>query len=251
MTDVRRSFLLSFADNYLAIALQIASTVVIARLLTPAEVGVFAIAAVFSALASSFRDFGFAEYLIQARDLDHAKIRAALGMNIIVSWAMAATLFFAAPAPERFVRPAALDFGPDIERGIAVVPPKAGAQYKVYVSAIDADGNEAAGIRLPDVAVPLATVTGWNPRHPDQGAPGDLMQMMGSTLPFARTRAEREQRGDPRLSIAERYASRAAYLEAAREAAQKLVAARYLLAEDIESIVERAGKRWEWVHALG
>ncbi len=153
--------------------------------------------------------------------------------------------------PERFVRPAALDFGPDIERGIAVVPPKAGAQYKVYVSAIDADGNEAAGIRLPDVAVPLATVTGWNPRHPDQGAPGDLMQMMGSTLPFARTRAEREQRGDPRLSIAERYASRAAYLEAAREAAQKLVAARYLLAEDIESIVERAGKRWEWVHALG
>ena len=102
MTDVRRSFLLSFADNYLAIALQIASTVVIARLLTPAEVGVFAIAAVFSALASSFRDFGFAEYLIQARDLDHAKIRAALGMNIIVSWAMAATMFFAAPAVASF-----------------------------------------------------------------------------------------------------------------------------------------------------
>ena len=102
MTDVRRSFLLSFADNYLAIALQIASTVIIARLLTPAEVGVFAIAAVFSALASSFRDFGFAEYLIQARDLDHIKIRAALGMNIIVSWAMAATMYFAAPAAASF-----------------------------------------------------------------------------------------------------------------------------------------------------
>ncbi len=153
--------------------------------------------------------------------------------------------------PERIVRPAALDFGPDIERGIAVVPPKVGAQYKVYVSAVDADGNEAAGIRLPDVAVPLATVTGWNPRHPDQGAAGDLMQMMGSTLPFARSRAEREQRGDPRLSIAERYASRAAYLQTVAEAAQQLVAERYLLAEDVDQIVERAGKRWDWVHALG
>jgi len=104
VNDVRRSFLLSFADNYLAIALQVASTVVIARLLTPAEVGVFAIAAVFSALASSFRDFGFAEYLIQARDLDNDKIRAALGMNIVVSWAMAATMFLAAPLAAAFYR---------------------------------------------------------------------------------------------------------------------------------------------------
>jgi hypothetical protein len=164
-----------------------------------------------------------------------------------------ATLFKSLPGvrfPDRVVRPAMLDFGPDIERGIAVLPPKAGAKYNVYVSAIDTDGNETAGIRLPDVTVPLATVTGWNPRHPDQGASGDLMQMMGSTLPFARTRVEREQRGDPRLSIAERYASRPAYLEAVRAAAQKLVADRYVLAEDVEPIVNRAGKRWDWVHAI-
>lgn len=153
--------------------------------------------------------------------------------------------------PERIVRPAALDFGPEIERGIATVPPKVGEKFKVYVSAVDADGNETAGIRLPDTAIPVATVTGWNPRHPAQGAAGDLMQMMGSTLPFARTRAEREQRRDPRLSIAERYPSRAAYREAVRAAAQKLVAERYLLAEDVDPIVERGGKRWDWVHALG
>jgi len=96
--------MLSFADNYLGIALQVAGTVVIARVLTPAEIGVFAIAAVFSALASSFRDFGFAEYLIQARDLDNDKIRAALGMNIVVSWAMAATMFLAAPFAAAFYR---------------------------------------------------------------------------------------------------------------------------------------------------
>ena len=142
-----------------------------------------------------------------------------------------------------------LDFGPDIERGIAAYPPKAGAPYKTYVPAVDADGNEIPGIRLPELAVPLATFTGWNPRHPEQGAAGDLMQMMGSTLAFARTRAEREGSGDPRLSIGERYRSRAAYLEHVREAAQKLAAARHVLAEDIEAMIERAGRRWDFLHA--
>lgn len=147
--------------------------------------------------------------------------------------------------PGRVVRPTALDFGPDIERGIAAYPPKSGASYKPYVSAIDADGNEIAGIRLPEITAPLATFTGWNPRHPEQGAADDLMQMRGSTLTFARTRAEREKSGDPRLSIAERYSSRAAYLEAVRAAAQKLVAERHVLAHDIDAMVERAGLRWD------
>lgn len=149
----------------------------------------------------------------------------------------------------RFVRPAALDFGPDIERGIAAYPPKAGPQYNAYVSAIDADGNEVAGIVPVETAAPLATFTGWNPRHPDQGAPDDLMQMRGSTLVFPRSRAEREKSGDPRLSIAERYASRADYLAAVRLAAQALIAARFVLAEDIDSILERAGLRWDFLTA--
>ena len=147
----------------------------------------------------------------------------------------------------RFVRPSALDFGPDIARGIAAYPPKAGAQFKAHVSAIDADGNEVAGIIPVETAAPLATFTGWNPRHPDQGAADDLMQMRGSTLVFARTRADREKSGDPRLSIAERYASRAAYLEAVRAAAQKLVAARHVPTEDVETIVERAALRWDYL----
>ena len=94
--------------------------------------------------------------------------------------------FRALPAmrfPDRVERPVRLDFGPDIERGIAAIS-ASGAPYRSYVSAIDADGNEVAGIRPPELAAPLATFTGWNPRHPDQGAPGDLMSMMGSTLPF-------------------------------------------------------------------
>ena len=151
--------------------------------------------------------------------------------------------------PGRMVRHTPLDFGPDIERGIAAYPPKAGAPYKTYVPAVDADGNETPGIRPPELAVPLATFTGWNPRHPEQGAPGDLMQMMGSTFAFARTRAEREKNSDPRLSIAERYGSRTAYLDQVREAAQELAAARHVLAEDIEAIVERAGRQWDFFHA--
>jgi hypothetical protein len=146
--------------------------------------------------------------------------------------------------PERVARPAPVDFGPEIERGIAAYPPKVGKPYRTYVSAVDADGNELAGIRPVEILAPVATFTGWNPRHADQGAPGDLMSMMGTTLAFARTKAAREANGDPRLSIAERYPSRAAFLEKTREAAQKLVTARHLLVEDVEAIVERAGLRW-------
>src|SRR5438093_1121355 len=98
-------------------------------------------------------------------------------------------------------------------------------------------------------STPLATFTGWNPRHPDQGAPGDLMSMMGSTLPFPRTRAERLAKGDPRRAIEERYPSRAAYLEKVRTAALALVAARHMLAEDLDAIVEHAGRLWDWVQA--
>ena len=154
--------------------------------------------------------------------------------------------------PERLARPFRLDFGPEAARGVATeLPPKIGAQFPSYVSAVDRDGNDVAGIRPVELAAPLATFTGWNPRHPEQGAPGDLMQMMGSTLVFARTREQRARDGDPRPSIAERYASREAYLAAVRTAAHALVAARHALAEDVEAMVARAGQRWDWAMAGG
>ena len=151
--------------------------------------------------------------------------------------------------PERIIRPLRLDFGPDIERGIPAYPPRAGAAYRSYVSALDADGNEIAGVRPPALMAPLATFTGWNPRHPETGAGGDLMQMMGSTLAFPRTRADRERSHDPRPSIEERYSSRAAYLSAVREVTRNLVSARHVLEEDVEGIVERAGRRWDYLHS--
>jgi hypothetical protein len=153
--------------------------------------------------------------------------------------------------PERITRPSQFDFGPDYARGIAVYPPKTGASYKTYVSSIDPDGNEVAGIRPWELEAPLATFTGWNTRHPETGAAGDLMSMNGSTFAFPLTRAERERTRDPRLSIAERYPSKAAYLERVREATRKLVTARFVLAEDLEAVVERAGRLWDWIHGEG
>jgi alpha/beta hydrolase family protein len=75
------------------------------------------------------------------------------------------------------------------------------------------------------------------------------MSMMGSTVPFARTAAERAAKGDPRPSIAERYGSRDRYLTLVREAATRLVTARHALAEDVDAMVSRAGALWDFVHS--
>ncbi len=150
--------------------------------------------------------------------------------------------------PDRIERPRRLDFGPDVARGIVhELPPKIGAPFVTFVPSVDDDGNDIPGVRPVELGAPLATFTGWNPRHPDQGVPGDLMSMLGSTLPFAVTRAAREASGDPRPSLEERYGSRGAYLARAREAAVRLAAERHMLGEDVDAVVERARRLWDFI----
>jgi len=145
--------------------------------------------------------------------------------------------------------PVRLDFGADVERGIvSELPPKVGAPFVTFVSSVDNDGNEMAGVRPWELRVPLAGFTGWNPRHPDQGAPGDLMGMMGSTLPFARTAAERARARDPRPSIEERYGGRSDYMDRVRATALFMLTARHLLAEDVDAVLLRASLLWDWIH---
>lgn len=111
-----------------------------------------------------------------------------------------------------------------------VHPVAAASPYRPLVPAVDADGNEIAGIRLPDIAVPAATFTGWNLFQ--QPFPAcELCDRDGSWLPFALTEAERDP-VDPRLSLAARHAGPVAYSVAMRAAADALVAARLLLEED-------------------
>jgi len=82
--------------------LQLASTLVVARLLTPDEIGIFAVAAVFATLASTFRDFGVVEYLIQSKELSANRIRAAFGVNLTVSWLIAALMFLSSDSVAAF-----------------------------------------------------------------------------------------------------------------------------------------------------
>jgi hypothetical protein len=118
-------------------------------------------------------------------------------------------------------------------------PPEtaAPAPYTIFVAAVDSDGNEIAGIRLPQIAVPLATYTGWNVY---QAQPDELADRDGSCIPFARTKTERDAAGDPRPSLAERYGDRDAYVERLREAAAALVAERLLLQGDADRLVALA-----------
>ena len=119
MSSVRRSLFYTFAEGYLGIGLQLVATFFLARLLTPAETGVWGVAAVFAAIASTLRDFGVGEYLIQEKELTVEKLRAALAANIIVSWMMAACLlagsgwiadFYSEPGIARVIRVQAFNF---------------------------------------------------------------------------------------------------------------------------------------------
>ena len=114
------------------------------------------------------------------------------------------------------------------------------------LSQVDADGNETGGIRLPEQEAPLGTMTGWQFRSDRIGAPDTLMVNTGGYLPFPATRGERVKTGDPRLSIEERYASRAEYLIKVEQIAQRLARERYVLTRDVPAIVEAAGKHWDW-----
>jgi hypothetical protein len=142
-----------------------------------------------------------------------------------------------------------LDLGPEAARGIGRFPALAGERYPNYVSAVDADGNERGGLRMPDVSVPIATYTGWDPRHPATGGEGQIISMEGSTFPLAATAEERQRTGDPRPARAERYRDRDDYLARVRAAAEELVSARYLLAEDIDMAVQIAAERYDYFAA--
>jgi hypothetical protein len=146
--------------------------------------------------------------------------------------------------------PLRLDYGPgDHTTRLEKLPPQPGEPYGSIVSNIDADGNEIAGLVSPDLAVPLATYTAWNTRHPDMGAPDQPVGLtggfQGSTFPFPATKADRLSTGDPRLSIEERYKDRASYLDAVKNAAENMVERRLIPKEDIERSVERAAARWD------
>jgi hypothetical protein len=149
--------------------------------------------------------------------------------------------------PQHPLRALHLNFGPDWNKGIvSVEPPEIGRPFVQRVPAVDEDGNVRAGIRLPDIAVPLATQAGWNYRDASIGAPDKLAGEIGSYIPFPVTRADRERTHDPRLSIEERYRSRDEYLGRYAAATLDLVAHGYVLPEDVVDLLKHAGEHYDW-----
>src|ERR1700691_1493322 len=138
-----------------------------------------------------------------------------------------------------------LDFGPNWQQGIlSIQPPKVGPAFPVLVPQVDADGNERDGVRLPEITVPLATYAGWNLRDPSIGAPDQRVSFEASYIPFPKTAADRQKMGDPRKSIAERYASREEYLAQYKKAVDALVQQRWILPEDRAALLHRGELEW-------
>jgi hypothetical protein len=140
-----------------------------------------------------------------------------------------------------------MDFGAGYSttRVIEKEPPVLGESFGVLVPQVNADGNDEGGIALPEVAVPLGTHTGWNVSIFPLSGLRYLAGLVGSFQPFARTRAEREQSGDVRASLEERYKGREDYLQRVRRAAADLVQERFMLEDDVEAAVRQAEQTWD------
>ena len=130
---------------------------------------------------------------------------------------------------------------------VTVQPPEVLSAFPILVPAVDADGNETGGLMMPEVAVPLATYTGWNLFRGGAGPTDVLSSMQGSYIPFPLTGEDRARTGDLRRSIEERYGSRAAYLGQVTEAALALADRGYLLAADLAPILTQAGRHWDYL----
>jgi hypothetical protein len=134
-----------------------------------------------------------------------------------------------------------LDYGPRfISEGIITnEPPIVHSVFPFLVAQVDEGGNEIAGLRSPEQAVPLATYTGWSPFNP--------ISTPGSYIPFARTRADREASGDERPSIEELYDSREQYLGLVASAGLELIESGYILSQDLPAIIKDAGWHWDYL----
>lgn len=160
-----------------------------------------------------------------------------ISKGTLVGWTANATGFPAIPGiryPGVIQRPPLLDLGPrwQTERIIDFHPPLQRGHYEVLVPRCDQDGNELGCLSPPEVMVPVATYTGWRLRRKEAGAENELLSLAGSYIPFPKTKQERLERKDPRLSVQERYESLEEYLSKLKAVCKQLEERGFLLPED-------------------
>ena len=166
----------------------------------------------------------------------------------LVAWDQESTGFPAIPNvryPAVIQQPPYLDLGPHwhSQRIIDVQPPIPRGDYRVLVPRCDADGNAVGCLSPPEVAVPVATYTGWNLRNKEAGAENELVSLVGSYLAFPITEADRESTKDPRRSLESRYGTPERYLAQLEDKCRELEQAGYLLAEDADRTLRVHRKR--------
>ncbi|HYP15480.1 MAG TPA: alpha/beta hydrolase domain-containing protein [Bryobacteraceae bacterium] len=144
--------------------------------------------------------------------------------------------FNAAQAPREIHTPALLDFGPGYpNKGIITTePPRVLRRFVPLVPQADIEGNDLGGIRMPEVACPIAAYTGWNLRGEEIGSPGSLLGNTGSYLPFEVTK------------IRQRFATERQYLSCVEAASKSLVDRRLLLERDVPKLIDSALRHWSW-----
>lgn len=182
---------------------------------------------------------------LPANPMNYAPVQRALFVAMI-DW----TLGRAAPPPSRWpslargeLKPVAALRGP---AGITwpkvlnqPIPPASKPDWPIFVPAIDADGNDLPGIRLPQLTAPTATVLSWNLRKPGYGE-GDLCLIYGGYVPFAADRASRGD--DPRPSLAERYPTPGSREAKEQQTISTLVRDRLMLEADREAVLRPVGR---------
>jgi hypothetical protein len=142
--------------------------------------------------------------------------------------------------------PLRLDWGPrwSTDRIADVVPPRVTGTFTTLVPAVDGDGNEVGGIRLPEVAVPLGIYAGWNLRRAETGGAQVLSRLTGSSAPLAWSPETRASQ-DHRPAVRQRYGSRDDFVNRRVVVAQELVAQRLWLPEELDPARSAAGDAWD------
>lgn len=100
--SIRRALSLSFLQRVVALVFGFGSVIVLSRLLTPAEIGVFSVAAGLLALIQMLRDFGVSEFLVQEEHLDQDTIRTVFTVNLVIAWCLGGALLASSGALGRF-----------------------------------------------------------------------------------------------------------------------------------------------------